>query len=162
MKQLFIELQGRLASLQSLKHVDEDWGQLDTFGNKPPVKFPCALLNLGDVNWSNMGQLKQIGQARITITFADYKLVNTSDLAPQRQKDAAFSLLGIMSQANLLLHGWRPSVATSPMVRLSQDRAIRDDGIIEHTVVYLVTVKDDHNPTVVFPEGDLPADITRE
>lgn len=79
MKQLLIDIQNRLqATVPALKYNDEDWGQLDYYNVAQPVKYPCALINISSITWSNQGDFVQQGLVSITITVCDVKLANTS------------------------------------------------------------------------------------
>lgn len=66
MKQLIIDIQNRLASLPELKYIDIDWGQIDYY-DQPPVKYPCALIEIRQADYSNEGQHVQYGTVIIIL-----------------------------------------------------------------------------------------------
>ena len=129
----------RLAEKEpNLKYMDEDWGQLDYYQESPPVKFPCALLELQQANWINQSQKLQDGVLSISIRIADIKLSNTSYRAPAGQKTSAAAIWLILENIHKALHGWRPQDNPSfgALTRISSRKVKRDDGIREFEVVY--------------------------
>lgn len=135
----------KLAAVASVKHADEEWGQLDYYGQRPPVKFPCALVDASRINYSNIGTDKtatpinrQLGEAVITITFANLKLTNSSSKAPQAQKDHASSIKKVIEDCHKVLHGFKPLPNCGALIRTGLQRVKRDDGIQEYEVTYSV------------------------
>lgn len=57
MKNIFLDIQNKLSNITELKYIDKNWGQL--LYEQPPVKFPCALLDIANVNYTQLGQLAQ-------------------------------------------------------------------------------------------------------
>ena len=157
MKELLNQIMQRLALVAALKYIDEDWGQLE-YGSKP-VQWPCALINYGDAEWSNLSMKKQMGLATITVTIAAQKFGNTSLNAPAQQKESAFSILDIINEVHLVIHGWKPEAANSSMYRKSSQRVVRDDGIQEHVIRYQVQIKDEFVQTYNEAESTLPVII---
>jgi hypothetical protein len=148
MKNILQNIQNRLSEVIELKYIDEDWGQLNMY--QPPVKWPCCLIDISDVNYSNLGkhpsfggvgggsQNRQLGRATIKITLANLKLTNTSMQAPQIQKDQAWAIWGLVQKIHEKMHGFAPDVNCSKMLRLDLKRSIRDDGVQEYFITYTV------------------------
>ena len=142
MKQTLLSIQNKIAEVTQLKYVDEDWGQLDYYSPNPPVKWPCALIDIGGVNYENIGRdrtaapvNRQTGTGYVNITIANLKLTNSSKMAPQTQKDQAFATHEIIQQVHNILHGWSPDGA-SALIRTNFSRTKRDDGIQEYNISY--------------------------
>jgi hypothetical protein len=132
-----------------IKHIDEDWGQLDFYTENPPVKFPCVLLEIQQVPWNTEGNKVQDGIMNISITVADMKLSNTSYNAPTTQKTHAAAIWTILQNIHKALHGWRPVITTGTplpdfksLTRISTRKIKRDDGIRQFEVVYAVHCQD--------------------
>lgn len=80
MKNLLEKLQLRLAEIPQLKYIDENWGQLDYYSPNMPVQYPCTLIDVQQVQYSNIGkdltkipQQRQIAQVQIKITIANMR-----------------------------------------------------------------------------------------
>ena len=94
MKALLEKIQQQVSEIAELKYIDENWGQLDYYSPNMPVQFPCALIDVQQVQFTNLGRdmskkpvQRQIGQVSIKITIANMRLSNSSMQAPRRQKE---------------------------------------------------------------------------
>ena len=58
-------------AMPDLQVVDEDYGQLEMLGqennNTSPLTFPAVLLDASSVDWSNIGELSQKGNATVKV-----------------------------------------------------------------------------------------------
>ena len=148
MKNLLEKLQLRLAEIPQLKYIDENWGQLDYYSPNMPVQYPCTLIDVQQVQYSNIGkdltktpQQRQIAQVQIKITIANMRLTNTSLQAPRRQKEDAWSIWTLIEMIHQKIHGFSPFPNVTPLIRTSQNRTLRDDGIQEYEVYYSCEVQ---------------------
>lgn len=143
MKPFLESVETRLAAVEELLYIDEDWGQLDSYSPHPPAKFPCSLIDITSLVFSNIGKdnsanpiNRQIAEGTITIIIANLKLSNTSGKAPQTQKDNAWKIWEIKEKVHQLLHGWKPTADSGALMRTADKRIRRDDGIQEYQVTY--------------------------
>lgn len=143
MKLILKNIQTKLSEVSELKYIDEDWGQLDYYSAHPPTQFPLALIEIGSVNYSNIGvqrqsspQNRQIAQATLVITIANLKLTNTSLKAPVNQQSLAWSIYDILESIHEKIHGFQPVENCSKLIRTTYRRIIRDDGIQEYELTY--------------------------
>ena len=102
MKNIFLSIQKELEKITELKHIDKNWGQL--LHEQPPVKFPCALLDIEKVDYSQLGNLAQTAEGIVEITIANFRLTNSSGKAPR--KEDAYAVMEIIEKIHQLLHGW--------------------------------------------------------
>jgi hypothetical protein len=145
MKTLLLGIQDQLATATGLKHIDEDWGQLDDYGPHVPVKWPCCLIDFTAANYTDIGidrastpQNRQQATGSITLNFANLKLTNTSKLAPIGQKNDAYLLMELIETVHAKIQGFRPEEKSGAMMRSSFKRVKRDDGIQQYQVVYTI------------------------
>ena len=143
MKEIIDNIQKRLATVQGLSYVDENWGQLDYYSANMPVKWPCCLIDVIGAEFSNLGANtnavpinRQIGHVTAKITVANMKLTNTSFRAPQDQKNYARSIFDLIEDVHCKLQGFNPSNNSGRMIRKSLQRTHRDDGVQEYEVYY--------------------------
>ncbi len=143
MKQLLNSIIKRIDSGQLVKYIDADWGQIDFYNPNAPVQFPAVLVDITNVQFSDIGMSKnaipenrQQASGQISIRIADYKLGNTSARAPQWQKDNVYKIWDIMDGLHKLLHGWRPLDNSGKLIRASLQRIKRNDGMQEYVVTY--------------------------
>lgn len=145
MKALLEAIQAKLMTINDIRHVDEDWGQLDTYSPNPPTTFPLALIDIGGLVYQNLGRdnnvvpiQRQTAEGTIVITIANAKLTNTSGRAPQSHKDKAWKIHDIIEKVHCALHGQRLVENVGAMIRISNRRVRRDDGIQEYEITYTI------------------------
>lgn len=143
MKAFLETVQTKLTAVTELQYIDEDWGQLDSYSPNPPAKFPCALIDITSMVFSNIGKdntanpiNRQMTEGTITFIIADLKLSNTSQRAPQTQKDNAWKIWDILDKVHKQVHGWKPTEDSGSLMRTAHKRIRRDDGIQEYQVTY--------------------------
>ena len=148
MKTLLEKIQQKVSEIAELKHIDENWGQLDYYSPNMPVQYPCALIDVQQVQFTNLGKditkkplQRQIGTVQIKITVANMRLSNSSMQAPRRQKEEVWAIWGIIEKIHQQLHGVSLLPNISPLIRISQNRTLRDDGLQEYEVYYSCEVQ---------------------
>lgn len=127
--------------------MDEDWGQLDYYGNTIPVKWPCVLINFNNGNFTNISRNnnllspnRQQGLSSIEIVVANLKTTNTSFNAPKTQKWHGFEIWEILQEVHNHLHGFRPSERSGVLSRTNYNRVRRDDGVQEIRINYSLSL----------------------
>jgi hypothetical protein bfra3_07107 len=147
-KTLLEKIQQKVSEIAELKHIDENWGQLDYYSPNMPVQYPCALIDVQQVQFTNLGKditkkplQRQIGTVQIKITVANMRLTNSSMQAPRRQKEEVWAIWGIIEKIHQQLHGVSLLPNVSPLIRTSQNRTLRDDGLQEYEVYYSCEVQ---------------------
>ncbi len=141
--ELLNSIQTKISEITEIKYIDENWGQLDYYSAYPPTQWPCCLIDISDIQYSNIGIdrnktpiQRQMGNCVIKITIANIKLTNTSQRAPIRQKQDAWKVWELIEQLHQKLHGFVPIKNTSALIRQNLQRTLRDDGIQEYTITY--------------------------
>lgn len=96
---LFLSVQTRLEKcVQELSYIDKDWGQL--YREVPSVNWPCALLDVKNVDYTQEGGGNQMADTQIVITVADLRLTPASSPAPNRENAyKTIELLGKIHEA---------------------------------------------------------------
>jgi len=147
-KTLLEKIQQKVSEIAELKHIDENWGQLDYYSPNMPVQYPCALIDVQQVQFTNLGKditkkplQRQIGTVQIKITVANMRLTNSSMQAPRRQKEEVWAIWGIIEKIHQQLHGVSLLPNVSALIRSSQSRTLRDDGVQEYEVYYSCEVQ---------------------
>lgn len=147
MKAFLEAAQAKLTTISALKYIDEDWGQLDSYSPNPPTQFPCALIDITSLIFSNIGKdntanpvNRQMAEGTITFILANLKLSNTSQRAPQTQKDNAWNIWTIIDDLHKAVHGWKPTEYSNALIRTGLRRIRRDDGIQEYQITYSIGV----------------------
>ena len=117
MKQLFTLVQQRLQTIEGLRHIDKDWGQLQR--EQPPVRYPCALVDCEQKEFSQKGQHVVGVVAEVSVTIADMRMSNTGDTY------AIFDLIDATHQA---LHAWSPAPGYGRLMASGMTKETADYG----------------------------------
>lgn len=158
---LITQIQDRLLAadineqVPTLQYVDLDWGQLDNYAEHPPVKFPCALLDLRNLQHSNNADGIQITVGEVEVRLFDKALNTSSGAASPIQKANSLRILRLCDKAHAALHGWSIPLPTTPTVpthtrpdvfatltRTASGRTKRTDGIKEMRITFRVAMTD--------------------
>ena len=75
-----IAVQDRLLELlpEKIAYLAEDWGQLDFYNERPPVNFPCVLIDIAEAEFSDCTRKVQLREAILTVRVAHFDPVNIS------------------------------------------------------------------------------------
>ncbi|HBX45544.1 hypothetical protein [Limibacterium fermenti] len=160
MKQVIQNIQDKLMNeVSTLKYVDQDWGQMD-FYTKPPVKFPCALIDIQAAQYSNIGDFTQQGVITVVIRLFDMKLSNSSNGAPDNQKENARKIWSLIEDVNKALHGQNfLQEGYGLPIREQMRRTKRDDGCYQTELYYTIQFRDDTCAASPIPVSPVAPDI---
>lgn len=143
MKEIIDSAKTQLETGNFLKHIDEDYGQLD-FVN-PPVKWPCALISINTGVFDNLGMDKsltpknrQMGDFTVDFRVAVLKLSPGNVKATNQQKENNLRIFDVLQDVHNLIQGWSPGGKVGKFIRTKIRNEKRDDGIQEYVVSYRV------------------------
>ena len=130
-KELLLDIQDRLKQEIPALWTDKDWGQFQH--PQPPVKFPCALLDIELATFSDLEHGSQMSDVNVTLTVAHQRLKPTSVTAPN--KEDGYFLLGMLESIHKALqmyHGeWY-----APLIRKSLRKIYVDNTSEVYAVTY--------------------------
>lgn len=121
---ILLDIQDQLGkTVPELAYVDKDWGQLSQ--EKPAVKFPCALLDLKDIKFSQTGNGGQVADTEITVTVANIRLTPSSISAPKREE--AYQIIGLLAKIHAALHTFSTG-DYAPLFRTKLRKVVADSS----------------------------------
>lgn len=91
-------------ALPQLKYVDKDWGQLDK--DNPAVGFPCALIDITDVDYTDLSAGWQLASGAFTVKVANQRTNSSSAHAPSTAKNNSYTTLELCDAVHLALNGF--------------------------------------------------------
>lgn len=132
MTTILLDIQRQLgATIPELAYIDKDWGQLAY--DKPAVKFPCALLDVKEITYTQMGKGCQMADTQITVTVASMRLAASSLLAP-RQEDA-YHVIELLGRIHAALHQFTTG-SYSPLFRTNLRKILADSSKECYEIIY--------------------------
>ena len=140
MDTIFTDVLSRLSQVPELRFVGEDWGQLNF--DQPPVNFPCGLIDLSEVDYSDAGRNRQKADAKLVITIADIRYDGIAAFNPAKVNEQAFLIFQIMEKVNSLIHGYGNEYH-SKFSRKKIKKVEREDSIREFRMIYEFRFEDE-------------------
>jgi hypothetical protein len=95
---------------------DQDLGQLEDASrgiNRPPVSFPCALTDIEDAEFTQLGDNAERGKVNVCIRLGFPPFSNTSSITPAPYRNDALYYYEIEQAVYLAFQGWTPGVTTT-------------------------------------------------
>lgn len=134
-REILIAVQKRIKELypETIRYVAEDWGQLDYYTDRPPVQFPCVLIDIEEAEYTDLTRRVQRVEAILNVRVADVAPSNRSVAAPN--SDQQFDLLRLAQQIYTHLQGFS-GTTFSGLSRIKLRHERRDDGIKEYLLTF--------------------------
>lgn len=154
---LFLAIQQRLQAItiddQPLfKTIDQDLGQLEdnTRGmNRPPVNWPCALIDIDDATYTNVGENSQLGIANICIRIGFPPFSSTEMHVPDTYRNKALYFYDIEQAVITAIQGWAPGTVTITAAQPDADPPVaavtQNIGDIFGHLIRVRATKEDRN-----------------
>lgn len=157
---IYSALVKRLKLVDGLKHINMDFGQLDDEG-RPDLVFPAALIEFGNFQFTNLGQLGQAAEGSIIVRLVVPRLGSVSSLAPDTVRDNALEFLDLTWAVNRALHGWEPTAFCSALIRTAESTRNVPRRAKVRNMQYTVRIEDwsAERDTVLTPKPPMEADI---
>ena len=138
-------------NVPEIRFISQDLGQLEFYDDKPPVSYPCVLIDVGELAYENMGQNMQIATASVTLRLALASYSDVSNLPNAQVRNKALEFYDIENKLSTLLHNWQPANEfLGAMYRTATSTEKRDDNIRVRNIVFATSIQfngDDIIPT---------------
>ena len=119
MKQIFLKIQQRLAAeVSDLRHIDRQWGQMNY--EQPHVSWPCALIDVESIAYSELSDGGQEAQAVVSVSVCEQVLSRSSSQAPSPA--SAYAVVDTVERVHRALQGYGCQDAGSEFQPLSLER----------------------------------------
>jgi len=113
---LYLALQNTIAALADtggnpyFRYIDQDLGQFDNPrpDNRPPVLYPCALIDIEEMHYANVADNCQQGKGSITIRLGFPPFSAGSSATPETYKEKALYYYELEQILHLALQGAHP------------------------------------------------------
>lgn len=135
-KELFIALCDQLKSkIPELQWVDADQGQLN-ISERPPVAFPCCLVEMSYPQCANLTGGTQRIQVRFQLRVAFNVCAPTNASVPIEVREKALAQYDTLQRIHKTLQGWNYGRRINPMTRVSVTPESRSDGLKVYRAIY--------------------------
>ena len=133
MKQIFLSIQDRLSTMvPALRYIDKNWNQLNM--PQPPVQWPCCLIDLDNIGYSQTSSSDRLADATISLTIATQHTVRSSAKAPS--KSEAYDILDVLESVMEALEGYRVPDTTQALTRTRLQKTYSDQSYDVYTLTF--------------------------
>lgn len=140
-----------------IRWIDQDFGQLEHYEERPPVAFPCVLIDFNQTSYDQELMQVQMGTLNINIRLAFAPFSNSSSITPDFVQSKALQYYDIEMRLYQALQGWNPeSDICQPLVRISASNERREDPLRVRTLVF-TTAFEDSSAQKVYTKVPRPA-----
>jgi hypothetical protein len=152
---MFLDITARIQTeVPEIKWIDQDFGQLENYGDRPSVLFPCLLLDFEDMTFSNKGERTQIGEGSVLFRLGFQPWSNTNSATPEVYRKKAMHYYELEHKLHQCLQGYGTE-EFGPLIRTSAGTEERNDNLRVRQIRYSVVSDDDS----VLPEtSPIPED----
>lgn len=125
---LLLAIQARIADqVPEIRYIDQDLGQLEIYELRPAVSWPCLLIDFDTTNYSNEGELAQIGENIIQFRLGIDTYTSANSLGPLQVRQAALDYYELENKVFVALHGWDGDGLCQPLSRTAAATEKRED-----------------------------------
>ena len=135
MKQTLLAINDALSEIPGL-FVDKNRGQL--LIQPSPVKYPCALLDFGSIQYEQQGGLCQIATAEINIDVCATSIRRSSSNAYTESRESSYGIFDTIDAIHQCLQGLQTS-HFSRLIRIAMEHLVSDFGYDAYRLVYRTT-----------------------
>lgn len=134
MKSIFLSIQNKLATINTINYIDKDWGQLQY--EQPPVQWPAVLLDVEQVNYTQMGRGAQRADADITVTVANINLQRSSAAVAAAKRANAYATIDLLDEIHQHLQLFSANGMFTPLMRVQLRKTFINDNYEVYTMTY--------------------------
>lgn len=155
---LLVAMMKRITDMvPEIRWIDQDFGQLGHYEERPPVSFPCVLIDFNQTTYEQEFMQVQMGLLNINIRLAFAPFSNSSAITPEYVQQKALQFYEIEMRLYQALQGWNPdSDICQPLVRISASNERREDPLRVRTLVF-TTAFEDNSAQKVYTKVPRPA-----
>ncbi len=132
LKAIINDVMDRLQEVDGIKYVDKNWGQL--MCDPPAVKYPCALVDIGDADYENLGSGEQVVSVVVDVVVSVQRLTPSST-ASRRRVDS-YADLELLAKVQNALHLYGTD-KYQPLIRSRMYKEDTEPGVSTYHVRYL-------------------------
>lgn len=139
MKEIYTAVMERLKSrVPALKWIDWDTAQLEAQSERPPVRFPCALISIAVSRAKDVTDTIQDCEVQLTVRLAFDPMERTNSEATKEVREKVMQPYDVISDVYAALQGFETQ-SFHGLSRMSQAKENSRNGLF----IYRLTFKTD-------------------
>lgn len=158
---LLIALQQRIKSqIPDIRWIDQDLGQLENYGDRPAVSFPCVLIDFQNFQYEDASDLIQFAEGTVNIRLAFAPFSNTNNLTSVDYQAKALKFYDLEWAIYKALHGWKPD-GYGYLSRVGANTENRNDSFRVRVINFSISFED-YEAQPVHTLGTLPSSLEED
>ena len=139
---IFLAIQQHIQStVAAISYIDQDLGQLKN-NVRPPVSWPCVLVDFEDFAFENMGENVQIAKGTLVLRLGFAPYSNSSQVTPAPYLQQAIGYYDLEWSLHLAMQGWSPGDDFGSLIRTSATTQKRTDNYRIRELRYSISFED--------------------
>ncbi len=142
---IFTALQQQVqAQVPDIIYIDQDLGQLrtDKTNTRPPVQWPCLLIDFEDFNFADMGSLVQSAEGTVVLRLGFAPYSSSAATTPTTYVQKAIGYYDVEWALHKALQGWAPGTSYGSLTRIATATQKRTDTIRVRELRYRIAFQD--------------------
>ena len=127
--------------VSGITYIDQDLGQLKP-ATRPPVSWPCLLIDFEDFSFGNMGDNVQTAKGTVLFTLGFAPHSNTGTATPTQYVQQALGYYDLEWSLHLALQGWSPGDDYGQLIRTGAITRQRPDSYRVRELRYSLAFED--------------------
>lgn len=138
-----LRLQNRIEEkVPEIKWMDQDFGQMELPMDRPPVSFPCLLVDFGSTQYDQQHQDIQAGTVAIQFRLCFAPFSNSNFATPAVYRQQAIDYYDIEMKLYRALQGYDCEDIMQPLTRISAASEEREDTYRVRVITFTTWFED--------------------
>lgn len=129
--------------IPEIKWVDQDFGQLEIYEERPAVQFPCLLVDFIDTDFDQQGDKVQWAKQMIQFKLGFNPYTSASSATPAKQQQQALAFYEIEKLLYQVFQQWDGNEICQPMIRTKTITQQREDTYRVRIILFTTSYDDD-------------------
>lgn len=139
-----------------VRWIDLDMGQLENYGDRPAVSWPCVLIDFPGIQYEDASEALQFAQGAVVLRLAFPPFSPSNGSVPTLVQEKALKYFEIEDKIFKALHGWKPAEYGYMMRTSASTEAREGDTIRVRVLSYGISFED--NGAVPVRDQGKPSD----
>jgi hypothetical protein len=139
---IFLAIQQRiLTEVPAITYIDQDLGQLKA-NSRPPVSWPCVLIDLEDFDFENLGENVQTAKGTVVLRLGFAPHSGSTQFTPPSYRQQAIGYYDLEWLLHKAIQGWAPADDMGGLIRTSVGTQKRTDNYRVRELRYSIAFED--------------------
>jgi hypothetical protein len=154
---VFLALQDKIKNdVPEIRWIDQDFGQLEDYDIRPPVSFPCVLIDFNSTSYEEMNQRRQQANITFTLRLGFPAFSYAASTAPQSVRELALQYYELEQRLFEAVQGFDGGGVMQGCTRQSTVTEGRKDDNLRVRVMTFTAMSEDSSAQVKYTKAPRP------